>query len=72
MTTNNVALDAGTSRSRTTRKRRAKPGQMVSRNEGNQANREKIAERAYWISQSEQAGSDLENWLRAEQEIQDA
>jgi hypothetical protein len=45
---------------------------MVSRNEGNQANREKIAERAYWISQSEQAGSDLENWLRAEQEIQDA
>ena len=45
---------------------------MVSRNERNQANREKIAERAYWISQSEQAGSDLENWLRAEQELQDA
>jgi len=32
--------------------------------------REKIAERAYWISQSEESGSDEENWLRAEQELQ--
>lgn len=31
--------------------------------------RERIAERAYLISQSEQAGSDEENWLRAEQEL---
>jgi hypothetical protein len=32
--------------------------------------RERIAERAYWISQSEESGSDEENWLRAEQELQ--
>ena len=32
--------------------------------------RERIAERAYSISQSEEAGSDEENWLRAEQELQ--
>jgi hypothetical protein len=31
--------------------------------------RERIAERAYLISQSEQAGSDDENWLRAEREL---
>jgi hypothetical protein len=31
--------------------------------------RERIAERAYLISQSEQAGTDEENWLRAEQEL---
>jgi hypothetical protein len=31
--------------------------------------RERIAERAFLISQSEQAGSDEENWLRAEQEL---
>jgi hypothetical protein len=31
--------------------------------------RERIAERAYLISQSEQAGSDEENWLRAEREL---
>ena len=31
--------------------------------------RERIAERAYLISQSDQAGSDEENWLRAEQEL---
>ena len=30
---------------------------------------ERIAERAYQISQSEQAGSDEENWLRAEREL---
>ncbi len=35
-----------------------------------QVRRERIAERAYWISQSEEAGSDEENWLRAEQELQ--
>jgi len=35
-----------------------------------QVMRERIAERAYWISQSEEAGSDEENWLRAEQELQ--
>ncbi len=33
------------------------------------ATRERIAERAYLISQSEQAGSDEENWLRAEREL---
>ena len=33
--------------------------------------REKIAERAYLISQSDQAGTDEENWLRAEQELQE-
>ena len=33
--------------------------------------RERIAERAYWISQSDQAGTDEENWLRAEQELQE-
>jgi hypothetical protein len=31
--------------------------------------RERIAERAYLISQSEQAGSDEENWLGAEREL---
>ena len=31
--------------------------------------RERIAERAYLISQSEQAGSNEENWLRAEREL---
>ena len=31
--------------------------------------RERIAERAYLISQSEKAGSDEENWLRAEREL---
>jgi len=35
-----------------------------------QVMRERIAERAYWISQSEDSGSDEENWLRAEQELQ--
>jgi hypothetical protein len=35
-----------------------------------QVMRERIAERAYWISQSEEAGSDEENWLRAERELQ--
>jgi hypothetical protein len=34
-----------------------------------QVMRERIAERAYWISQSEEAGSDEENWLRAEEEL---
>ncbi|MEP6752997.1 MAG: DUF2934 domain-containing protein [Candidatus Dormiibacterota bacterium] len=33
------------------------------------ATRERIAERAYLIAQSELAGSDEENWLRAEQEL---
>ena len=33
--------------------------------------RERIAERAYLISQSEQAGSDEENWLRAERELRE-
>ncbi len=33
--------------------------------------RERIAERAYLISQSDQAGTDEENWLRAEQELQE-
>jgi hypothetical protein len=35
-----------------------------------QVMRQRIAERAYWISQSEESGSDQENWLRAEQELQ--
>jgi hypothetical protein len=30
---------------------------------------ERIAERAYLISESEEAGSDVENWLRAEREL---
>jgi len=34
--------------------------------------RERIAERAYLISRSEQAGSDEENWLRAERELLEA
>lgn len=38
--------------------------------ESEQVMRERIAERAYWISQSEDAGSDEENWLRAERELQ--
>jgi|tagenome__1003787_1003787.scaffolds.fasta_scaffold20311795_2 hypothetical protein len=29
-----------------------------------------IAERAYWISQSPECSSDVENWLRAEAELQ--
>jgi DUF2934 family protein len=33
--------------------------------------REMIAERAYLISQSGQAGTDEENWLRAERELQE-
>lgn len=33
--------------------------------------RERIAERAYLISQSDRAGTDEENWLRAEQELQE-
>lgn len=33
---------------------------------------EEIAERAYLISQSEEGGTDLENWLRAERELQEA
>jgi hypothetical protein len=33
--------------------------------------REMIAERAYLISQSGQAGTDDENWLRAESELQE-
>jgi Protein of unknown function (DUF2934) len=31
-----------------------------------------IAERAYWISQSYECGSDVDNWLRAEAELQAA
>jgi hypothetical protein len=31
-----------------------------------------IAERAYWISQSHECASDVENWLRAEAELQAA
>ena len=30
---------------------------------------ERIADRAYEISQSEDAGSDLDNWVRAEREL---
>ena len=33
---------------------------------------EMIAERAYWISQSDECASDDENWLRAEAELQTA
>jgi hypothetical protein len=33
--------------------------------------RERIAERAYQISRSDQAGTDQENWLRAEQELRE-
>lgn len=33
--------------------------------------RERIAVRAYLISQSDRAGTDEENWLRAEQELQE-
>jgi len=33
--------------------------------------REMIAERAYLISQSDDAGTDEENWLRAERELQE-
>ncbi len=33
--------------------------------------RERIAERAHLISQSDQAGTDEENWLRAEQELRE-
>jgi hypothetical protein len=33
--------------------------------------RERIAERAYLISQSHQAGTDEENWLRAERELRE-
>ena len=36
----------------------------------NPITRERIAERAYLISQSDQAGTDEENWLRAERELQ--
>ena len=31
---------------------------------------EMIADRAYWISQSPECSSDVENWLRAEAELQ--
>ena len=31
---------------------------------------EMIAERAYWISQSPECSSDVDNWLRAEAELQ--
>ena len=33
--------------------------------------RDKIAERAHLISQSDQAGTDEENWLRAERELRE-
>ncbi len=33
--------------------------------------RERIAERAHEISQSDQAGTDEENWLRAERELRE-
>jgi len=33
--------------------------------------RERIAERAYLISQSDRAATDEENWLRAEQELRE-
>ncbi len=33
--------------------------------------RERIAERAHLISQSDQAGTDEENWLRAERELRE-
>jgi hypothetical protein len=33
--------------------------------------RERIAERAFLISQSDRAGTDEENWLRAERELQE-
>jgi hypothetical protein len=33
--------------------------------------RERIAERAHLISQSDQAGTDEENWLQAEQELRE-
>ena len=36
-----------------------------------QVTREMIAERAYLISQSDPSGSDEENWLRAERELQE-
>jgi hypothetical protein len=33
--------------------------------------RERIAERAHTISESDQAGTDEENWLRAERELRE-
>jgi len=33
--------------------------------------RERIAERAHLISQTDQAGTDEENWLRAERELRE-
>lgn len=60
--------------SSTPKKMRVSPLTAESIDDGDgdwaQVMRERIAERAYWISQSEDAGSDEENWLKAEQELQ--
>ncbi len=54
--------------------------EMDRREEGNprmhgaarqSVSRERIAERAHLISQSDQAGTDEENWLRAEWELRE-
>jgi hypothetical protein len=48
------------------------PGGLAEENPSRKPiTRERIAERAYLISQSDQAGTDEENWLRAEQELQE-
>ena len=51
-----------TTRRATTSKRKAAPA----------ITEEMIAERAYWISQSGECASDVENWLRAEAELHTA
>ena len=44
-------------------------GREEEHSERKRITQEMIAERAYLISQSDRAGSDEENWLRAEQEL---
>jgi hypothetical protein len=58
-------------------KRRAKPKESPAQSAASEASPEdalhrEIASRAYAISQSDSAGSDEENWLRAEHEVRHA
>ena len=57
-----AAKKTTTTRKATTSRRKAAPA----------ITDEMIAERAYWISQSGECASDVENWLRAEAELQTA
>jgi hypothetical protein len=49
--------------------RREQPESEREETTMDEALRQRIAERAYEISQTDEAGTDEENWLKAEQEL---